>query len=103
MGQTSKIFTLRPASPRLAGTFVVGATIIVLSIAFTYLAGMRVIGIQNQERDQQEDVRHLKSVLLTLVDAETGQRGFLLTGVPEYLEPFNSAQDRIAGELDALK
>jgi PAS domain S-box-containing protein len=103
MGQTSNHFTLRPASPRLAGIFAVGAAIIVLSIAFTFLAGLRVIRIHEQERDKQEDVRHLKTVLLTLVDAETGQRGFLLTGAEDYLGPFNSAQHRIAGELDALK
>jgi hypothetical protein len=61
MGQTSNHFTLRPASPRLAGIFAVGAAIIVLSIAFTFLAGLRVIRIHEQERDKQEDVRHLKT------------------------------------------
>ena len=27
----------------------------------------------------------------TLIDAETGQRGFLLTGEPRYLEPYHQA------------
>jgi len=42
-------------------------------------------------------------VLLALVDAETGQRGFLLTGRDEYLEPYNSALKRLDGLLATLK
>jgi methyl-accepting chemotaxis protein len=42
-------------------------------------------------------------VLLALVDAETGQRGFLLTGKDEDLEPYNSARKRLDGLLATLK
>ena len=42
-------------------------------------------------------------VLLAIVDAETGQRGFLLTGREEYLEPYNSALKRLDALLAALK
>ncbi len=42
-------------------------------------------------------------VLLAIVDAETGQRGFLLTGRDEYLEPYNSARKRLEGLLATLK
>ena len=41
---------------------------------------------------------HLTRVLSLLQDAETGQRGYLLTGNPAYLEPFTSA----TSELDKL-
>ena len=43
--------------------------------------------------------------LQTLVDAETGQRGYLLTGQNEYLRPYLSARDRAKralGDLDKL-
>ena len=36
-------------------------------------------------------------VLLTMVDAETGQRGFLITGREEYLEPYKSSRNRLDG------
>ncbi len=42
-------------------------------------------------------------VLLAIVDAETGQRGFPLTGRDEYLEPYNSARKRFEGLLATLK
>jgi signal transduction histidine kinase len=40
---------------------------------------------------REEFARQLSALLSTLKDAETGQRGFLLTGQSVYLEPFNKA------------
>ncbi len=49
------------------------------------------------------DVREKSErVLGLLLDAETGQRGFLLTGASEYLEPFDAAVEAIARDLDDL-
>ena len=50
-------------------------------------------------------LRDLVEVLSGLKDAETGQRGFLLTGKEEYLEPYRAAAgaiDRAMRELRAL-
>jgi CheY-like chemotaxis protein/signal transduction histidine kinase/CHASE3 domain sensor protein len=41
----------------------------------------------------------LEALLSTLKDAETGQRGFLLTGEESYLEPYTDAKDALAGEI----
>ncbi|HZM04090.1 MAG TPA: CHASE3 domain-containing protein [Candidatus Saccharimonadales bacterium] len=45
----------------------------------------------------------LESVLLTMTDAETGERGFLLTGEDNYLAPFTTAQGAIADEIKTLR
>jgi len=45
----------------------------------------------------------LMQVLSTVQDAETGQRGYLLTGDPVYLQPYEQAQGQIAGALHALQ
>ena len=62
-----------------------------------------------QRDERQRMVEHTLNVqqaitrTLSLVqDAETGQRGFLLTADPEYLEPYQSAVAAMAPELDAL-
>ena len=39
----------------------------------------------------------------SLVDAETGQRGFLLTGQPAFLAPFADAAHRLPGVVAALR
>jgi len=55
-------------------------------------------------------VRHSEAVLATsasafshLQDAETGQRGFLITGSDTYLEPFHSGRDSVGIELSRLE
>jgi signal transduction histidine kinase len=42
-----------------------------------------------------EILRELKSLIVTVVDAETGQHGYIITGVPEYLEPYRLAEEEI--------
>jgi CHASE3 domain sensor protein len=42
-------------------------------------------------------------VLKAVLDAETGQRGFLLTGSDSYLAPYRHAQTSIAGSLASLR
>ena len=49
------------------------------------------------------DVRRAaRVVLVQLLDAETGERGFLLTGDDKFLEPFNRAERSVPGALDRL-
>ncbi|MBL4677114.1 MAG: CHASE3 domain-containing protein [Mucilaginibacter sp.] len=45
-----------------------------------------------------EVMQKLEQLLSTMKDAETGQRGYLLTGQAKYLEPFNGS-DKQAGYL----
>lgn len=44
----------------------------------------------------------LKSMISSMQDAETGQRGFLLTGEERYLEPFYGAEKKIDQDLITL-
>src|SRR5207248_2927920 len=44
----------------------------------------------------------VNDLLARLLDAETGQRGFLLTGQDRYLEPYNRAAPGIPAELANL-
>lgn len=45
----------------------------------------------------------LNQLLQDVLDAETGSRGFLLTGDPRYLEPYNTAVAEIGQRIDALR
>ena len=45
----------------------------------------------------------LNELLQTILDAETGQRGYLLTGDARYLEPYNSAISQVNQQLDELR
>ncbi len=49
-----------------------------------------------------ETIAHLEQVLSLAKDAETGQRGFLITGNPDYLEPYNQSTTEIATAIDQV-
>ncbi len=42
-------------------------------------------------------------MLSALRDAETGERGYALTGEPAFLEPYHAVRDGIGGRLDELR
>src|SRR5262249_50997633 len=70
-----------------------------------------VLGYLNSERLVDNEalvarthvvIGELDNLLSTLKDAETGQRGYLLRGNPEYLQPYTDALGRVGGELEKL-
>ena len=50
-----------------------------------------------------EVIQRVDGLLSSVKDAESGQRGFLLTGRESYLEPYNTARASIPGELQELR
>jgi two-component system, cell cycle sensor histidine kinase and response regulator CckA len=50
-----------------------------------------------------EVLEELQLLLSSLQDAETGQRGFLLTGQPEYLEPYRAGVESNHQHLERLR
>jgi CheY-like chemotaxis protein/CHASE3 domain sensor protein len=48
-------------------------------------------------------MQRIDGLLSSLKDAETGQRGYLLTNSESYLEPYNTARADIPGELQELR
>jgi CheY-like chemotaxis protein/signal transduction histidine kinase/CHASE3 domain sensor protein len=50
-----------------------------------------------------EVLGRLESLFSTLIDAETGQRGFLLTGEESYLAPYTDAKDALPEEIKSMR
>jgi CheY-like chemotaxis protein/CHASE3 domain sensor protein len=79
-------------------------TLILLTIAS--------ISFKNSERlvDTNFLVSHTYDVLfefeqiqINCTDAETGERGFIITGSPEYLEPFNNSRSKLFEDIDKAR
>ncbi|MEH2368298.1 methyl-accepting chemotaxis protein [Nostoc sp.] len=45
----------------------------------------------------------LKEIEKNLVDAETGQRGFIITNKPDYLQPYNNAIKKVTDNIKELR
>jgi signal transduction histidine kinase len=58
--------------------------------------------VTNMEQAQQTRSA-INRLVRQVLDAETGQRGYLLTGDPRYLEPYNTAIGEITQNLDLLR
>ncbi len=81
------------------------ATALVVA-ALLFLQTRSFIGLQDSAKRVQltlETERHLVSLGRHVVDAETGERGFLLTGDTAYLKPYYTALRGIPEEIAALR
>lgn len=85
-----------------------------ISLTLAFLAACILIGINetgfNQSTEALDDIAQasrtrgaLNRVLQHVLDAETGSRGYLLTGDPRYLEPYNAAVAEVSTQLDSLR
>ena len=78
-------------------------------VVLAAIAGTRSLLIESQQADNVavreafELERRIVQTLSLVQDAETGQRGYMLTGEAPYLAPYQSAVDALPGELDKLK
>jgi len=87
---------------------------VTISLALALLAACILIGINETGYDQSTGALNeiaeasrvrasLNRVLQLVLDAETGSRGYLLTGDARYLEPYNAAVAGLGQQLDALR
>ncbi|MFZ3126138.1 MAG: CHASE3 domain-containing protein [Acidovorax sp.] len=85
-----------------------------VSLPFALLAALVLIGINEaghrrsqqavEEMGQEQQTRNAVNRLLqSMLDAETGQRGYLLTGNETYLEPYDKAVATVQANLDELR
>lgn len=85
-----------------------------ISLPLAVLAACLLIGINEagykrsaaamQDMAQAQSIRtELTTLLKLMLNAETGQRGFLLTGDPKYLAPYESALTEVNQNLGSLR
>jgi signal transduction histidine kinase len=85
-----------------------------ISLALALLAACILVGINetgfvqstralNSIAEASSTRASLNRLLQHVLDAETGSRGYLLTGDPRYLEPYNAAAAEIGQQLDGLR
>jgi signal transduction histidine kinase len=85
-----------------------------LGLTLATLAAVAVVGINEvgylRSGQALETVRNAQKVRTTLLrlmqnvlDAETGQRGYLLTGEASYREPYDTAVTQVGGRLEELR
>jgi signal transduction histidine kinase len=95
-----KCARIRPIAP--------SARLTVLFLLLIGMGGMTYVSWRDaqaafaQRKTTTESLLHLEQALSLLKDAETGQRGFLLTRDPKYLHPYLAGRRDFQAEYDAV-
>lgn len=77
--------------------------LLIVNAAISYRNTQKIVENKGWVSHTHQVLTELESTLSTLKDAETGQRGYLLTGESRYLEPYQSATARLREKLDNLQ
>ncbi|MGC4095689.1 MAG: CHASE3 domain-containing protein [Nitrospira sp.] len=97
-------FPLRPRSP---GGYILVAVVTIammlLNAALLFWGTREVFYSAHAVSHAHEVLASSGHLLATLADAETGQRGYIITGIRDYLEPFQKAKTRVQGSVGRLR
>jgi len=77
--------------------------LLILNAATSYRNTLKLLENERWVGHTHRVLTELEATLSTLKDAETGQRGYLLTGEERYLEPYHSAIARINQQVVGLQ
>jgi PAS domain S-box-containing protein len=83
-------------------SLVLALLLVLLIAALSYRAWAAFGGYSEQLANTQQTVDGVNSLLSTLRDAETGQRGYVITGEDRYLEPYQRAVAELPTNMAAL-
>jgi len=73
-----------------------------ISSIVSYISIHNLIENAQMVRSSNKVIKDLNQTLSLVKDAETGQRGYLLSGDPEFLEPYIDAKEKIAQSYNTL-
>jgi len=81
---------------------VAGVLTLILLLAASFWLVAKTQSASDDVLQSREKLGALSNLLATVLDAETGQRGYLLTGESRYLEPYQTASDNVAKRTAAV-
>lgn len=84
-----------------------GLSVLLLAVLglFAYLTVDKLLSSNREMARSSQIVSRLQELISTMKDAETGQRGYLLTGNPVFLEPYQGSYQKamtLTAELEKL-
>jgi CheY-like chemotaxis protein/CHASE3 domain sensor protein len=92
-----------PLPTRSLFGFILAVTAVVIIALLSYQSLQAAAGSAENLAQSVAVLTELESLLSTLKDAETGQRGFLITNDEKYLQPYLRAQSDFPGELARIR
>jgi methyl-accepting chemotaxis protein len=88
---------------KIAAGFVVSSLLLLGIGTAAYQAANSLVATSQQVNHTHQVLEHIANVISLLKDAETGFRGFALTGDETFLEPYNAALPALATTTNELR
>src|SRR5262245_29722256 len=88
---------------KIAGGFVVSSVLLIGIGIVAYRGTDSLAATSIHVTHTHQVLDHVASVLSLMKDAETGQRGFVITGDDAFLEPYNSAIAALPATVKELR
>jgi len=88
---------------KIGAGFVVPLAVLVVIGLLSYWSITKFIETARWVAHTHKVLETLKSTVAHMTDAETGQRGYLLTGEEPFLEPYTSALTRVEADISQLR
>ena len=77
--------------------------ILILSSAASFMSINALLDSSRMVNHTNKVIQELDNMMLTMKDAETSQRGYLLTGVEDFLEPYKGIRQRALASLTHVR
>ena len=89
--------------PAVIVSLVVGIVLAVGTAVLSTISTRDVAKAGIRVTETQETLLEINQLLSSVIDAETGQRGYILTGMTSYLEPYTRASAQLDEQLVQLR
>lgn len=88
---------------RVAGGFGLASMILLAISIISYQSLIELVNTSNQVTKTQQRLNKITALFSQIKDAETGQRGYIITAKESYLKPYATATKTIEQEIQELK
>src|SRR6185437_15371736 len=107
MNETTAAKPVNRFGPVLPPRTLAGFVAAIVTVMLIALFGYRSLDTTDESTDLTtytfQVMQRVDTLMSSIKDAETGQRGYLLTGRETYLEPFSEARASIPGQVQELR
>src|ERR1700723_3054732 len=96
------MLNMRTIQAKLIAGFALGPIILAIIGWVAYTNTIALVESLNRQQHTYQVLQQAEVVNKLLLDAETGQRGFLLTGADRYLQPYSGALTALGPNIARL-
>jgi CheY-like chemotaxis protein/CHASE3 domain sensor protein len=90
-------------SQKIQAGFILSTLILIVAAVLSFRNSEKFNATNQMVKHTQEVLYEFEQVLVSCVNAETGERGYIITGAENYLEPYNKAKNELFVHIRKIK